>query len=83
MLLRSQLHWARHIIRIPDVRYPKRVFYGQLTEGRRKIGAPKKIWKDNLKMSLRSFAIDHSSLETLAGERDVWRASCSPSGRLF
>ena len=36
-------------IRMPDVRLPKKVFYGELQEGKRSQGGQKKRYKDTLK----------------------------------
>ena len=51
-LLQQQLRWAGHVARMEDSRMPKAVFFGELREGKRKCGAPKKRYKDQLKNQL-------------------------------
>ena len=48
----AQLRWAGHVIRMPDERLTKKVFYGELQEGKRSQGGQKKRYKDTLKASL-------------------------------
>ena len=33
LLKRAQIRWAGHLVRMPDTRLPKRLFYGELAEG--------------------------------------------------
>ena len=53
----AQLRWTGHVIRMPDERLPKKVFYGELQEGKRSQGGQKKRYKDTLKASLKDFNI--------------------------
>ena len=41
----AQLRWTGHVIRMPDERLPKKVFYGELQEGKRSQGGQKKRYK--------------------------------------
>ena len=56
----TQLRWTGHVIRMPDERLPKKVFYGELQEGKRSQGGQKKRYKDTLKASLKDFDIPHT-----------------------
>ena len=55
--------WTGHVIRMPDERLPKKVFYGELQEGKRCQGGQKKRYKDTLKASLKDFDIPTGSWE--------------------
>jgi len=52
MLLQAQLRWVGRVVRMPDIRIPKQVFYGELEAGRRLPGGPVKRYKDSLKTNL-------------------------------
>ena len=41
-IMEAHLCWFGHVIRMDDVRLPKALLYGVLTEGPRNIAAPKK-----------------------------------------
>ena len=87
LLTRSQLRWTGHIVRMPDKHLPKRLFYGELCEGKRSSGGQKKRFKDHLKNSLKQCSIDPSSWETTALDRSAWHtqitaASILAPGRL-
>ena len=69
----AQLRWTGHVIRMPDERLPKKVFYGELQEGKRSQGGQKKRYKDTLKASLKDFDIPIGSWEQTAQERSKWR----------
>ena len=59
ILLQAHLRWAGHVIRMEDVRMPKEVFLGELQEGKRDSGAPRKRYKDQLKRQLAQAGISH------------------------
>ena len=66
ILMQSQLCWAGHVAHMPDHRLPKRLFYGELQQGKRSHGGQKKRFKDTLKTSLKAFAITPDSWEQTA-----------------
>ena len=45
----AQLMWTGHVRRMLDKQLPKKVFYGELKEGKRSQGGQKKRYKDTLK----------------------------------
>ena len=73
MLLKAQLGWAGHVSRMEDYRLPKITLYGKLSSGHRDRGAPKKRYKDSLRMSLGVCHIDCSQWSALAADRAAWR----------
>lgn len=83
LLLRGQLRWVGHVLRMPVVRYPRRVLYGQLSVGRRNRGSPKKRYKDHIKKTLKNFNIDPYHLESSASDRALWRSACHDGAEHF
>ena len=69
LLLRSQLRWTGHIVRMGDNRIPKQLLYGELKQGKRVQGGQKKPFKDNIKQSLKKASIDISNWEKMATDR--------------
>ena len=74
LLQKAQLRWAGHVARMPDHRLPKQLLYGELKEGKRSRGCPKKRYKDSLKSSLKAFDIEVESWESDAQDRQRWRS---------
>ncbi|KAJ1131444.1 hypothetical protein NDU88_009781 [Pleurodeles waltl] len=64
---------------MPDIRLPKRLFYGELVEGKRTQGVQTQCFKDTLTVSLKSCGIDPGSWETLAQGSLVYQ-SCISKG---
>jgi transcription termination factor 2 len=75
MLLARQLRWIGHVSRMEDSRMPKAVFYGELCQGKRDRGAPRKRFKDQLRRQLETSGIAEKEWETLAADRDRCRAT--------
>ena len=55
------------------IRIPEQLFYGQLKNGQRKIGAPRKLYKDYFKSNLKDFNIDVTAWEKAASDKPAWR----------
>jgi len=48
LLAQRQLRWLGHLIRLPDNRPPRRLLYGELSQGQRSAGGPKKCFSDHI-----------------------------------
>lgn len=72
-ILHHRLRWAGHVSRMGPTRLPRTIFYGQLAEGTRPRGAPKRRYKDQLKRTLIQTHINPGSWEESATNRPVWR----------
>ena len=64
MLLKPQLPWTGHVMRMTDSRIPRQLLYGGLMCGSRKQGRPKLRSKDSLKNSYRA-VLAHVNLRPL------------------
>ena len=79
MLRKTQLRWAGHVVRMPEERLPKQIFYGELSHGKRSRGGQRKRFKDSLKTALKSFSINPETWEATAADRPTWRG-CVTTG---
>ena len=64
ILMQSQLHWAGHVVHKKHHRLPKKLLYGELSQGKRSEGGPKKRFKDTLEVPMKSFDVAPNCLET-------------------
>ena len=71
----SQLSWAGHIERMPDYRFPKLVFYGDLAHGKRNQDEQKLLYKEVLKRHMKTAQIDPDTWEQHALLKKDWRAA--------
>ena len=74
MILKAQLRWVGHVIRMDDHRLPKQLMYGELTSGKRNQGRPRKRFKDCVKSNIKPSGILPKQLELYAMDRLGWRA---------
>ena len=78
-LLKAQLRWVGHIMRMPDSRILKQVFLGQLASGKRLQCGPVLRFKDAVKVNLKQCGlcgIDPSALGDDTQDRSAWRTLC-------
>ena len=75
-LMKSQLRWVGHVIRMADDRIPKMLLYSQLDGGHRNVGRPLLRYKDKLKSNIAAANIDQASFELTATDRNAWRREC-------
>ena len=76
LLVQRQLRWLRHIIRLPDNRLPRQLLCGELSQGQRSVGRPKKWFSAYIRITLQKCNIQPLHLEASASDRDVWRTVC-------
>ena len=66
MLLRQQLTWNSHVVRINDNRLPKAVLYGELWQATRNVGRPHLHYMDRTKQHLHAADINKRHWEEMA-----------------
>ena len=74
MILKAQLRWSGHVIRMEPHRLPRQLLYGELRLGQRPRGRPRKRFKDCVKGSLKYSHASAKDLEVCAQDRAVWRS---------
>ena len=72
-LIKAQLRWVGHVIRMGEDRLPRILLYGELQDGKRNQGRPRKRYKDHLKENLHWCDLEVSELEECAKNRPRWR----------
>ena len=83
LVMKNQLRWAGHVVRMEDNRIPKQCFYGELACGKRPRHGPKKRFKDTIKNNLKSFKMPVDNWEELAMNRAEWRRSVNKGAEIF
>ena len=68
LLVQRQLRWLGHVIRLPDNRLPRRLLNGELSQGQRSVGHPKRRFSDYIRITLQKCNIQLSDLEASATE---------------
>ena len=61
ILLKMQLRWMGHVLRMDDERLPKAILFSQLSVGRRNVGRPRLRYLDCTKRHLKAAAMPLSS----------------------
>ena len=74
--MQAHLHWSGHLTSMEDHRIPRVLFYGQLEFGKWSSGGQKKRYKDILKSTLKSCAIQVITWEHQSISRSAWRNIC-------
>ena len=75
LLIRKNLRWTGHLMRMSSDRLPKQVLYSQMSSGHRKRGRPRLRFKDTIKRNLKMRDIQIDSWTSLSQQRDKWRAT--------
>ena len=75
VLAATQLRWIGHVARMENSRIPKQILYGELAQGRRKVGGQKLRYKDVAKRHMKAMNIDFNNWEEHVSDRSKWRRS--------
>ena len=75
LLIRKNLQWTGHLMRMSPDRLPKQVLYSQLFSGHRKRGRPHLWFKDTIKRNLKLRDIKTNSWTSLSQQTDTRRAT--------
>jgi hypothetical protein len=83
LLLKAQLRWSGHEVRMDDNRIPRQLMYSELKEGSRNQGRPRLRYKDTLKNNIKWCNIQTREFETAAADRASWRSTTFKATALF
>lgn len=83
MIIKNQLRWAGHVVRMEDHRLPKQIMYSELERGVRSQGGQRKRFKDTLHNSLKQCYINTNKWEQKARDRKAWRNTIHRGTKLF
>ena len=73
LLIRKNLQWTGHLLRMSPDMLPKQNLYSQLSSGHRKRGRPRLQFKDTIKRNLKLRDIKIDSWTSLSQQREKWR----------
>ena len=74
LLIRKNLRWTGHLMRMSPDRLPKQVLYSQLSSDHRKRGRPHLRFKDTIKRNLKLRDMKPDTWTSLSQQRDKWKA---------
>nr|VZI01897.1 unnamed protein product [Spirometra erinaceieuropaei] len=83
MMRQMRLRWSGHLVRMDDVRLPKRLFYGDVVGGSRRHGGQICRYNGTLKSSLKRLHINPTKLEDLAHDRPTWRRTVKTGAAIY
>ena len=75
LLIRKNLRWTGHLMRMSSDRLPKQILFSQLPSGHRKRGRPRLRFKDTIKRNLKLRDIKTDSWTKLTQQRAEWRTA--------
>ena len=74
LLSQRRLLWLGRVHRMPNVRIPKDMLYGELVTGTRTAGRPYLRYRDICKRDMKVAGIDPTTCEAAVDDRGHWRA---------
>ncbi|XP_066930186.1 uncharacterized protein [Clytia hemisphaerica] len=81
--MRNQMRWTGHLVRMKDKRLPKRLFFGEMKNGKRPSHKPKKRFKDVIKSNLKFMGLNVNNWQSTANNRLEWRKAIHDGCQLF
>ena len=75
LLIKKNLLWTGHLMRLSSDRLPKQILYSQLPSGHRQRGRPRLRFKDTIKRNLKLRDIKTDSWTSLSQQRTKWSAA--------
>ena len=82
-IIKHQLRWTGHVLRMNDTRLPRQILYSELSTGNRRRGAPLRRYKDQLKRTMKKSNINPESWEEQATDRKTWRQTIGAAAETF
>ena len=76
LVMKCQLRWIGHVIRMQSNRLPCRILYSEQSHGQQVPGGQKKRFSDQVKAILKKCSIPPDQPETLASDREAWKDVC-------
>ena len=73
LLIRKNLRWTGHVMRLSSDRLPKQILFSQLASGTRDRGRPRLRYKDTIKRNMKKRNIGLDSWVNLTSQRAKWR----------
>jgi hypothetical protein len=73
MIKSRRMRWEGNVAWMWEARNAYRILVGK-PGGNRRLGRPRRRWVDNIKMDLREIGWDGVDWDSLAQDRDLWRA---------
>jgi len=70
-LLKAQLRWVGHVMRMPDSHIPKQVFCGQLTVGSHPQCGPVRRYRETVKENTKKCGMNPSTLGSDSQDRSA------------
>ena len=74
IIMKNQLRWSGHVLRMGDDRLPKQILLSELKKGHRNKGGEKKRYKDVLKANLKKCGLLQPDWSGMACDRKVWHS---------
>jgi hypothetical protein len=82
-LLKLQLRYIGHILRMNNNRLQKIVVHGSMISGKRKQGAPPRSFRHAAQYAIENFGLLHEDLKVAAADRNAWRLRVNKVGSDF